>query len=225
MVNEGIKEIIELNNKFYEAHNESFDKSRNFGYWEGFEEALKYLPQNPDILDLGCGNARFLRFLQEKNYQIKNYLGLDTSREFLEKNKINFPQYNFSQLDVIANPEAIKTKHPLIVAFGLTHHIPDSSFRSAWFQKISQLLTPEGILILSFWNFETSKSDQNFKTQSYQIEKNDYFLGWKEDFKFHRYCHFYDVDEIAEIPKINSELEILAKFQKDQNTYLILKAK
>ena len=87
MTNKGIKEIISLNREFYEKHNESFDKSRSYGFWEGFEEIIEFLPKTPKILDLGCGNARFLKFLLEKNLLIFSYLGLDNSREFIQKNQ------------------------------------------------------------------------------------------------------------------------------------------
>jgi SAM-dependent methyltransferase len=85
MLNQGIKEINQLNKEFYEIHNESFDKSRKDNYWEGFLNTLKYLNNESKVLDLGCGNARFLNFLLENKLK-PNYLGVDNSEEFINRN-------------------------------------------------------------------------------------------------------------------------------------------
>jgi len=221
MNNKGIEEIIKLNRDFYTKHNESFDKSRSFGFWEGFNNILEFIPQNLKILDLGCGNARFLKFLLEKNIEIKGYLGLDNSYEFILKNSQIYQNYEFKELDVILNLDQISQKYSLIVAFGITHHIPDKEFRQGWFQKIEELTTKDGFIVLSFWNFNKNKSDSEFKPTNYEPQEGDYFLGWKDDFSSHRYCHFFEETEIEEIANILKNSTLLSKFDKDQNTYLI----
>jgi len=222
MINQGIKEIIQLNKEFYSKHNESFDKSRSFGFWKGFEEILLYLPENLKILDLGCGNARFLKFLHEKNSSIGSYIGIDNSIEFIEKNKQIYPQYNFKVLDVISEIEELNEKYSLITAFGITHHIPNKNFRENWFLKLETMLNKGGFLVLSFWNFDKTKDDSEYKTISYQKEKGDYFLGWKEDYTSHRYCHYFEKEEITEVISLLKGCTLIKSFQEDQNTYLIL---
>lgn len=225
MNNEGINEIINTNNQFYEANNDSFDNSRSYGYWEGFDEILRFIPLEPEILDLGCGNGRFLRYLLDKNVAIQSYLGLDTSKDFLRKDVEKYPKFEFQELDVISNLETINQNFSLIVAFGLTHHIPNYQFRKRWFEKIEKLVASQGILALSFWEFDTSKNDSNFIPEKYLIEENDFFLGWKDNFTTHRYCHLFKNEEILEIISNFKNLELLNMVKKDQNTYLILRAK
>ena len=225
MNNEGINEIININNQFYEANNDSFDNSRSYGYWEGFDEILRFIPLEPEILDLGCGNGRFLRYLLDKNVAIQSYLGLDTSKDFLRKDVEKYPNFEFKELDVISYLETINQKFSLITAFGLTHHIPNYQFRKKWFEKIEKLVASQGILALSFWEFDTSKNDSNFIPEKYLIEENDFFLGWKDNFTTHRYCHLFKNEEILEIISNFKNLELLNMVKKDQNTYLILRAK
>jgi tRNA (uracil-5-)-methyltransferase TRM9 len=222
MVNNGLKEITDLNKDFYSKHSESFDKSRSYGFWEGFEEVLKFLPQNLKILDLGCGNGRFLKFLLEENYKFNEYLGTDNSVEFIRKNQEKYSSFKFENLDVILDLDKINEKFSLIVAFGISHHIPSRGYRQEWFENISNLVTKGGFVVISFWDFDRNKNDKNFKTQIYKIEENDYFLGWKEDYSSHRYCHYFNEQEIDEIIHNFQEFKLLSKFQKDQNTYLIL---
>jgi SAM-dependent methyltransferase len=222
MLNQEIIEINQLNKEFYSKHNESFDKSRKDNFWEGFGNIKKYLKDGQRILDLGCGNARFLEFLIQNNAKF-NYFGVDNSSEFIIKNNQNYPDFKFSELDIVSNLDAITNKYDLVTVFGVTHHIPSSGYRKEWFIKLGDILDSEAILVLSFWQFKTEKADQDFKPNFYNIEKNDYFLGWKGDFSTHRYCHFFDSDEIMEIKKILSNFTVLEEFYLDDNKYLILK--
>jgi SAM-dependent methyltransferase len=222
MNNKGIREIIEINKDFYSKHNESFDKSRSFGFWEGFEDLLEVIPENLKILDLGCGNARFLKFLLEKNFTIKEYLGIDNSVEFTEKNSENYKNFNFKNLDVITDLNMIQENFSLITAFGITHHIPNKEFRKEWFSKIEDMAIRGGFIILSFWNFDRNKSDINFQPKTYKMENGDYFLGWKDNFSSHRFCHYFSTLEINEIILCFKNSTLIKQFDKDQNTYLIL---
>jgi len=222
MLNQGIIEINQINKDFYSKHNESFDKSRKNNFWDGFGNVKKYLKEGQKILDLGCGNGRFLDFLIQ-NHAKFDYYGVDNSAEYINKNKQNYPNYKFSEIDVISNLKAINSKYDLVTVFGVTHHIPSSEYRKEWFQKLGETIDSSGILVLSFWQFNLNKADQNFKPNFYQIEKNDYFLGWKGDFSIHRYCHFFDIEEIIEIKKILSNFVVLEEFSLDDNKYLILK--
>lgn len=222
MLNQEIIEINQLNKDFYSKHNESFDKSRKGNFWEGFRNIKKYFKDGQRILDLGCGNARFLEFLIQ-NHTKFDYFGVDNSSEFIIKNTQNYPNYKFSELDVVSNLGAITNKYDLVTVFGVTHHIPSSEYRKEWFQKLGETLDSEAILVLSFWQFKTEKADQNFKPNLYQVENNDYFLGWKGDFSTHRYCHIFDSYEIMEIKKILSNFTVLEEFSLDDNKYLVLK--
>ena len=222
MLNQEIIEINQLNKEFYSKHNESFDKSRKDNFWEGFGNVKKYLKDGQRILDLGCGNARFLEFLIQNNAKF-DYFGVDNSSEFINKNIQNYPKYKFTELDIVSNLDAITNKYDLVTVFGVTHHIPSSEYRKEWFHKLGEILDSEAILVLSFWQFKIEKADQDFKTNFYQVEKNDYFLGWKGDFSTHRYCHIFDYDEIMEIKKILSNFTVLEEFSLDDNKYLVLK--
>jgi len=223
MLNNGILEIIKLTNDFYFKHAESFDRSREF-YWKIFEDSLNYLKNGQKILDLGCGNARYFKFLKEKNLQI-DYLGLDSNQVFINENKVKYPDAKFEQLDLISSLKEISQKFDLITVFGVTHHLPSKSFREKWFQELTELSSNRGIIILSFWNFNQDKGDQNYIPKEYKIEKGDFFLGWKGDYSVHRFCHFYDEEEIQEVKKIFKDFNLLEDYCKEDNRYLIFQKK
>lgn len=222
MLNQGKIEINQLNSEFYSKHNKSFDKSRKDNFWKGFENVKKYLKNDQKILDLGCGNGRFLEFLMQNHTKFE-YLGVDNSSDFIIKNTQNYPAQKFIEVDIVSDLGQIINKYDLVTIFGVTHHIPSYEYRMEWFQKLREILNIEGVLVLSFWEFNFDKADKDFKPNFYQIEKNDYFLGWKGDFSSHRYCHYFDQEEIEEIKKILSNFRVLEEYSLDDNRYLILK--
>ena len=219
MIKKDILEINELNSKFYALHADSFDRSREF-YWEGFNDALEFIGNNSKILDLGCGNARFFKFLKENEVNV-NYLGVDNNPNFIEKNKENYPKAKFKNLDVITSLNQIQDTFDVIVVFGVTHHIPSKEYRKMWFEQAIKLVEKGGYIVISFWNFDIKKEDKSFKTEFYNKEVSDYFLGWKRDFSEHRYCHRYSEAEIDEIKKLFENFELIKDFNKEDNRYLI----
>jgi len=217
MRNKGVLEINNLNQEFYNKHKESFSKSRDSNFWKGFFHILKYINAEASILDLGCGNGRFLQFLLESQVKFQSYLGVDSLPEFIAENLEKYNQGNFHTQDIIEyeNFQALGTKSHVFV-FGVTHHIPSKEFRKKWFQSLEVLVKEKGILVLSFWKFDTKKAHK-FIPKHYIVENNDYFLGWKGDFSKLRYCHFYDYNEITEVKQVLKNFKILSEFEADSN--------
>jgi tRNA (uracil-5-)-methyltransferase TRM9 len=106
------KEINRLNLEFYEKIGDSFDTTRQTA-WDGWKklweklEILEEITKNLDlqVLDFGCGNARFSSFLWQKlqknqlkeslNSQKLNYIGLDFSQILLKKAKERLEKMTF----------------------------------------------------------------------------------------------------------------------------------
>ncbi|NMB91670.1 class I SAM-dependent methyltransferase [candidate division WWE3 bacterium] len=210
-----IKDILKLNESFYQSISEEFSRSRQKP-WKGWdravEKAFEALGSNDKkikVLDLGCGNGRFYDFINNKNMNIE-YVGIDTNNDFIKRRANKTKNASFVKGDVIQDLNNIKEKYNIIAAFGLTHHIPSQSLRFTWFNKLSNLLDKKGVLILTFWRFKD--------------KPGDYFLRWKERKDIKRYCHQYSNKELDKVIKTYEEkgLKLIDKFISDkENLYLI----
>jgi cyclopropane fatty-acyl-phospholipid synthase-like methyltransferase len=226
-----VRQILELNERFYQSVFREFSKTRQKP-WEGWGRVIDITTKmfggrisdeksrksdGIKILDLGCGNGRFLKFIAPKIEKFE-YTGVDMNNDLLsEAQKIKvLPGKQNKKLvkeDVILDIRKIDEKYDVVVAFGLTHHIPGQNIRKQWFEYLPKLLNKPGLLVITFWEFEKNPGD--------------YILGWgqksPEPSKV-RFCHKYSENEIKEIENIfkKSGLKPVEKYRADnKNLYLI----
>jgi tRNA (uracil-5-)-methyltransferase TRM9 len=236
-----IQQLNALNQQFYEITAVSFSESRNQP-WEGWKELiapLKKLKSTQPIfvLDVGCGNGRFLEFLQTQFPELSfNYQGIDSNETLLKIAKNSFSA-SFQKVDIIdsllKNKSFIHEKYDLIISFGVLHHIPSFSLRKKFLETLSQSLTHDGLFIFSTWNFIESESlmkravsadELNFS--DCDLEENDYFLTWERGESAVRFCHYVNEAEAKGLIEA-TELYLLKKFVADGknhhlNTYYVL---
>lgn len=210
-----VKDILKLNKDFYQSISKEFLLTRQRP-WEGWNravestiEALGIGKEKIKVLDLGCGNGRFYDFISKKIENIE-YTGVDINNDFIREGLEKYKEAKFIKEDIFENLDSIKGKYNIITVFGVTHHIPDDSFRSQWLSKLPNLLNKKGVLILTFWNFKD--------------KPGDYFLWWKERKDAKRYCHQYsekEIDTIIEMYK-KKGIKLIDRFTSDkENLYLI----
>jgi tRNA (uracil-5-)-methyltransferase TRM9 len=206
------------------------------------------------ILDLGCGNARFVNFvsseLELEQVQNIEYLGVDFSVNFLEQSQsVNlqaFAKYQLKQLDILKELDQLKDlKLDLVVMFGLIHHIPSLQARKAFFAQVVQLLDSSGLLIFTTWQYldtprlikrvidaetETGKQVyQHLDIQKTDLEVGDNILDWVKKVFSYRYSHYFSQEEIQGYI-IDNNLELIHSFVCDgrdskRNRYFVCKKK
>jgi tRNA (uracil-5-)-methyltransferase TRM9 len=193
------------------------------------------------FLDIGCGNARFANFLGENigDNNLKNisYTGIDFSVSFLGQSNIlkaaEFANFELLELDIINEIDILikkETMYECIVLFGVIHHIPSHSIRQEFLQKISELLSQNGILIFTTWEYTDStrlsrrivdkktadgqKIFQKLAISPEELEIGDNVLDWIKGIESYRYSHSFTESEVYSLIQ-NANLELVRTFYND----------
>lgn len=209
-------ELQAMTAAFYETHAESFSDSRQ-SEWDSWDLVLSKVGNFERVLDVGCGNGRFLRFLRNHDVTVSNYLGIDTSASLLAEARNAFPDDDFIEQD-IDKTLGVRDAFDLVVAFGLFHHLPGAKYRLWCMSDLAGLVNGGGHLVISFWqpkllsNFENKLAPNEHPG----LEENDYLLGWNGDFSKVRYCHHFSDDEIDQLIEA-SGLTVVDRFQGNGN--------
>ncbi|MEF8832304.1 MAG: methyltransferase domain-containing protein, partial [Candidatus Thermoplasmatota archaeon] len=61
------------------------------------DRTLSFLPSNPRIIDLGCGDGRDTQYLQEKGADV---VGIDLSKSMIDLARKKYPECTFLQSDM-----------------------------------------------------------------------------------------------------------------------------
>lgn len=228
-----INNIIRVNKEFYDKIGPEFNKTRQSAWkgWGRVAEIIKreFKDRPFSVLDVACGNGRFL-----SSISASKYLGVDANEYLLDQAKnIFLENVSFKNLDVINELEKLFSEtFDVVVAFGITHHIPSKELRKKWFSQLSKLVSKNGLLIFTIWNYQM---DERFETSEdfvpgLKLEEGDYFIGWANNKNAKRYFHKYSKEELAEIDIIlmAAELKQISKFKSDgkngeMNEYFLYK--
>jgi SAM-dependent methyltransferase len=240
MNNSTSAKLSELNQQFYKIKADAFNLTRHY-QWRGWTRLFTYLNASntniASILDLGCGNGRFVQSLGPNLKNGFQYQGVDSSTELISFAKANNQQNNIrftvnSIAEFLLNDTS---KYDLIVLFGVLHHIAGFDNRAKLFQQLKSHLTASGKIVITIWNFDqlklfTKRLDSNevakLGIDPTDLETNDYIMRWDNAQDAFRYCHLHTRQEVEKLCMQNDlkiEYEFMADGKNEKtNTYYIL---
>ncbi len=178
--------IINKLREDYNAISSSFSSSREDPWPE-----LKFLfnkAQNGDVvLDLGCGNGRFFKYLTHTNYT-----GLDISEKMIEEAKKRFPNVKFICGNAISLPFP-DNFFDKVYSIALLHHIPTEKYRKIVLNEINRVLKPGGFVFITVWH----KQGISGSIQSNFAGRNRYYYMFKKEelSSIFNDCGFVDIEE------------------------------
>jgi glycosyltransferase involved in cell wall biosynthesis len=103
-----------------EAH-EEFPQVKKF-------QSLFKMIKAKTVLDVGCGEGRWSKWLQNGGYE---YEGCDISEHLVETSKKLYPMFNFFQSSVEDLDKKAKKKYDLLFLYTVLQHIPPKNFAKA----------------------------------------------------------------------------------------------
>ena len=75
------QKLLQINRTFYQEFAHAFADTR-YAAQPGWHRIIHYFPARCQVIDLGCGNGRFARFLDEHLQEV-HYVGVDGSEGLL----------------------------------------------------------------------------------------------------------------------------------------------
>ena len=253
-------QLLALSDAFYRAHAEAFDASRGHHAWPGWQRLLEWLPPGDPpagspagstlrVLDIGCGNARFARFLHDAGFPLR-YVGVDANEALLAsararwtpdlEDRCQLTQQNFL-LSARPGSELPSGPFDLIAVMGVLHHVPGHDWRLALLRAAAERLASGGLLALAAWQFSDrerfAKRTVAWSSLDFVLDKpidlddlesGDRLLRFGNDEKTPpRYCHQVADREFEGWPE-ELGLEPLADYRADGaegdlNRYWILR--
>ncbi len=225
--------LIELNRQFYVDHAASFARSRGTGQ-AGLLQTLPFVPATPRILDLGCGNGRLARFLAGHRAGL-TYVGVDASLPLLAIAR-RLAQGLPGVTAHLVGADLLASDHPAgtwttllpsglwfdaVYLLAVVHHVPGFGRRAQVLRAAADVLSPNGVLIVSYWQF-LDDPQQRAKIvpwpaiglQATQVEPGDALLAWQRDAPGLRYCHHVDTAEAEGLAQ-TAGLDVLTSYYAD----------
>jgi tRNA (uracil-5-)-methyltransferase TRM9 len=222
-------EIIEMSRHGYEKIAEDFDATRKV-FWQELYFLGDYINDGDKVLDIGCGNGRFLTVIKDKIFQ---YTGIDNSESLISyAQKWHGDKEKFICADALSLPFE-DASFDVAVSFGVLHHIPSKKFRKQFLSEAHRVLKKDGIAIITVWNLWNKRLTPIIR--KYAIRKllgkskldfKDVFLpfGKKESV---RYLHAFTEREISRLLKRNGfkilELKFVKRRGDNENIVVICK--
>jgi tRNA (uracil-5-)-methyltransferase TRM9 len=236
-----VSALLALNRQFYARFAGDFSRTRR-SWPSSFDRILPYLKNGFNVLDLGCGNGRFLVFLSESGWTGR-YVGLDSSEALLEDARRSASQQpripaKFVQADLFSDawPELLSEAgaYNAVVSLAVLHHIPGRAHRVAFLAQCARMLPPEAPFIVSTWQFMAVERLrrrlapwETVGISEDDLEPGDYLMGWGEGSPGARYCAYIDEADLKAMA-VEAGLTIEETFFSDGhegnlNLYAVLK--
>ncbi len=238
--------LVDITDDFYRREAKSFSQTRQ-NAWAGWTRVLDEVSDvcipGMNVLDLGCGNLRFERFLTSADglnscdftaYAIDNCVPLVQHELNDVKADVHFQNLDISDALLRGANLADAIEAPLCdltVAFGFFHHVPGGNNRMSLLKTLIDKTRQGGYVVVSFWQFLNS---EKLRTKAEEttargcaavgididaLDEGDYLLGWQQDPDVFRYCHHFSEDEIDELAStVSARAREVARFSADGET-------
>lgn len=163
-----VRQLIELNQRFYAAFGAEFAATRR-RIQDGVRSVLDGLPDEPGArwLDIGCGSgALAVEWLARRRQS--SYQGVDFSAELLaearaavraavhEEPRPMQVSFALADLSTPAWADGLPGRYAGVLAFAVLHHLPSQALRESILRRVHDLIVTGGCLIHSEWQFQHS---------------------------------------------------------------------
>lgn len=216
------------------THTQTKTNSENLD--ERDPKLCKETAENFTLLDIGCGNGRLRKFLDEKNFT-GHYYGRDIAENFLAHAKQNLKtlphqeKLHFSKGGFLDLTKDFKNNtFDEVWAIASFHHLSQEEDRKKAFTDIHKILKPHGEIILTVWNLWEQKKYIPQKKSAFlrsiynpKFSHRDFLIPWGKQ-KTPRYYYSFSKNHLTTLLE-ESGFEIQDIFYSEKKRNLCVRAK
>ncbi len=200
-------DIINKVKKDYNTISKHFSETRTKP-WPEMKTFLGFLKPCNKILDIGCGNGRFFKYIKDENY---NYTGIDISDELIKIAKEKHPDGKFEAKNIL--DIKYENSFDAVCLFAMFHHLDTVENRKHAIKILHKSLKKDGILFITTWNIYNKRRIKFFfkSCLSFLLGRNnsikDSLIPWKNqkgEVVNHRYYYAFTLNELKHLFKENS---------------------
>lgn len=224
-------EILKASQTGYETIAADFSRTRGT-FWKELLFVCDLIPKNSRLLDIGCGNGRFLGSPLDESI---DYMGIDFSKGLIQVALDRYrsrPNTSFLVGNALALPFPDHS-FDTTVSFAVIHHIPSRAYRVQFLREAARVTKPGGLIIITAWNVWHSKPwaviQHTFKKifGLTRVDFGDAFLGFGKE-KNARYVHAlskYRLYSLAhEAGLVVEKFDIIRRPSGEENFFMILRS-
>jgi 2-polyprenyl-3-methyl-5-hydroxy-6-metoxy-1,4-benzoquinol methylase len=209
-----------VNREFYARFAQAFSEMRSDDAYE-IKQIPSYIKPGSRVLDIGCGNGRLgIRLVREDEHL--TYTGIDSCEELLsiarqtvvlelipgDASRVLFKRVDIAESKWIEEVRKVPlpARFDIILLMAVLHHVPGKEERMRILRQACDLLSPNGRIIFSAWQFPESERMREkivpwniLEVGESELEPGDSLLVWKRGGIGYRYCHWIDESELEEL--------------------------
>lgn len=193
----------------YDSIAHHFSKTRHF-IWPEMELFLPVIKPGGHLIDIGCGNGRLLRMLQEKQC---TYVGIDQSAELIKEAQRQWPNYAFEVADMSTYHYG-RDRFDTACLIASLHHLATNDEQQKTLERIFTALKSGGYLCITVWNMWQSRYRKYVLKEPYHHSYIPYQDGMKTAQRFY---YAFTKTELITITKA-AGFEIVSCWYSDKAT-------
>jgi len=141
-----------MSTKFYDDIALDFHKTRR-ALWPGVVRFLKGLVSGSRILDVGCGNGKYLS-VRAEDCEVH---GCDSCRELVKIARENHPEACVVYGDGLEKLPYASESFDAVISIAVVHHLETKDDRRRFVKEMMRVLKPGGKMLISVWAQEARK--------------------------------------------------------------------
>lgn len=176
---------IEHVHKVYDQIAQQFDQTR-FSRWNGVVGFLQTLRAGSSILDVGCGNGKYLNVREDCVMH-----ACDPCSALVDIAAAKRPDAHVTIGNVLDLPYDDST-FDAVICIAVLHHLSTPEKRNRAFQEIARVLRPKGRAFITVW------ATSAYKSKWGDMHNGDVMVPWvaSNDQVHQRYYHLFEREEL-----------------------------